>query len=490
WNIMQYTPVSKAARVLAEWLDERDRRTGYAAVVSSTNCIVISHILLADDLFNKRQMLRAMAGILVPDLWRTAALSLFESAAGIGPYRDFDSAVSALRKVRADVAEVRKKLDSASRAREMARKELTAGRFRESCAKSDEAAQLLLEAYCLAQRPLTGEFRGFWCHSAFGVEGMNWATVAAELKRNGFTAVLPNMSWGGVAYYRSRILPNAPEVASRGDQLAECLTACRRYGIQVHLWKVNWNLGPAPEDFVAKLRREHRLQTDVRGSEQLWLCPSHPENQQLEIEAMLELVRNYELDGLHFDYIRYPNENHCFCEGCRNRFQKASGCRIAVWPRDVLPGGIHRETWLEWRRANITALVRTVSTQARAIRPGIKISAAVFPNWIKARDTVGQDWRLWCEQAYLDFVCPMNYAGSAIEFENLVRHQKQWVGAAFLYPGVGASAVNPTLPPDKVIEQILATRKYNTGGFVVFNLDALQIRETLPLLGLGITRAR
>ena len=49
------------------------------------------------------------------------------------------------------------------------------------------------------------------------------------------------------------------------------------------------------------------------------------------------------------------------------------------------------------------------------------ISAAVFKNFPRCRDEVGQDWRLWIDRGYLDFVCPMDYTGSDAEFESLVR---------------------------------------------------------------------
>ncbi|GAH56730.1 unnamed protein product, partial [marine sediment metagenome] len=50
----------------------------------------------------------------------------------------------------------------------------------------------MIDAYCLAQKPLAGEHRAFWCHSAFGVAGMTWDKAIELLAENGFTAILPN----------------------------------------------------------------------------------------------------------------------------------------------------------------------------------------------------------------------------------------------------------------------------------------------------------
>ena len=320
---------------------------------------------------------------------------------------------------------------------------------------------------------------------------MDWDEAIRRLAENGFTAILPNMLWGGVAYYGSAVLPVSPEVAKRGDQIAQCVAACRKYGVQIHVWKVNWNLAHnAPKEFVERMRRASRLQADARGQTENWLCPSHPENQQLEIAAMIEVARKYDVDGLHFDYIRYPDSDHCYCGGCRERFQRAHHVTLKNWPGDVLAEGPPRQQWLDWRRGNITTVVRAVSEQAHALKPGIKISAAVFPNWPRDRDGIGQDWKLWCDRGWLDFVCPMDYSSSHRRFANMVTQQVQWAGRVPCYPGIGESASSSRLGADGVIEQIQIARGLNTGGFVIFNYGAAEARELLPMLGLGITSRR
>ena len=235
------------------------------------------------------------------------------------------------------------------------------------------------------------------------------------------------------------------------------------------------------------MRQEGRLQASARGKEEPWLCPSHPENQKLEIAAMVEVARNYDVDGIHFDYIRYPDSDHCFCNGCRDRFTKAVGRPVEHWPQDVLGSGPLRQQWLDWRRDNITTVVKAVSEQARAVRPKIKISAAVFRNWAVDRDGVGQDWKLWCEKGYLDFVCPMDYTTSDPQFENWIASQKEWAGKVPVYPGIGEASSSSQLPMDRVIGQIQIARRHQTNGFVIFNYGGSEARDLLPMLGLGIT---
>jgi uncharacterized lipoprotein YddW (UPF0748 family) len=297
------------------------------------------------------------------------------------------------------------------------------------------------------------------------------------------------MLWGGVAYYPSKVLPVAADLATRGDQVAECLAACRKHGLQIHVWKVDWNLGrDVPKEFVAKLRAEHRLQMSDTGEEEPWLCPSNPLNAALERDALVEVARNYAVDGIHFDYIRYPDARHCFCPPCRARFEHVSGKRVGNWPADVQPKGAVREEWIKWCQENINTVVRTTSEEVRKVRPGIKVSAAVFRQWDRDSRSVMQDWKLWCERGWLDFVCPMNYTESEAGYENWIRQQKQWAGPAGLVPGIGITSSHTTLAPDATVRQIEITRRYETQGFILFNFGEREAKEIIPTLGLGPTK--
>jgi uncharacterized lipoprotein YddW (UPF0748 family) len=491
WNINAFRPVAGASQVFAEWFDDQGRPTGQPAILGSTNGLVMTHVMLSDDAAKKRRMLLAMMGYLVPEILRQAAEAEAAHLGDLGGFKNYDEAVNQIKALSQDDNRVGKALSLARSLRESSMKSASEQKFFEAMDQSAAASQELKDAFCMAQRPLPGEFRAFWCHSAFGVQGISWDEAVRRLADNGFTAILPNMLWGGAAFYASKVLPVAPQVASRGDQIAQCLAACRKHGIQIHVWKVNWNLGQAaPKAFVDKLRSGGRLQASSSGKEERWLCPSHPDNQALEIASMVEVARDYDVDGIHFDYIRYPDGDHCFCAGCKERFQRSTGLKVRSWPKDVLADGSARQAWLDWRRSNITAVVKAVSERAHAIRPRLKISAAVFSNWAADRDGVGQDWKLWCEKRYVDFVCPMDYTPSNGSFENMVTKQVRWASGTPCYPGIGVSASSSHFGVDRVIEQINITRRYNTGGFVIFNYGAAESKDLLPMLGLGITSKR
>jgi len=492
WNINDVSAVDGRSRIAALWYSNNGQSTGEPAVVISENCIYLTHVLLSDDSANKVQLLLAMIGNLVPELWREAVRGCLDRIGRFGPYTEYNSSKQGVEKIISKGSPAGLALDRAAGLRKRGLALLSEGNFSKAIAAAEKAQESMIEAYCLAQKPLQGEHRAFWCHSAFGVAGMTWDRAIELLAENGFTAILPNMLWGGAAFYNSEVLPVAAAVKEKGDQIDLCLTACKKYGIKCHIWKVNYNMGWATDKkYIARMKAKGRTQVNYDGSSnERWLCPSHPDNQKLEIESMLEVAGKYDVDGLHFDYIRYPGKDGCFCKGCRLRFEKSIGRKINNWPTDLRNNESLNEKWLDFRRRQITTVVAAVAQRAKKIRPDIKVSAAVFRNWPVDRNSVGQDWKLWCDRGFLDFVCPMDYTDSGSHFENMIGQQLEWAGNVPCYPGIGLSVWSSSSDICKLIEHINITRRLGTGGFTIFNYGPTETNEVLPLLGKGITRKR
>lgn len=489
WNIISHQPVAGRSRTVAEWFDEAGQPAGFPAIIASDNAVLMTHVLLDDDKANKAQLLLAMAGHLRPAIWHDSIAAKLRKLDELGDFKDFAAACAFVRARPGATPLALARLEAAIATRAGALAHEQAGRFPMALSQADEAMRLFQEAYCLAHPAKPGEFRAVWCHSAYGVKNRTWDDAVRNLKDNGFTAIFPNMLWGGVAYYPSDVLPVAADIAAKGDQVAECLEACRKHGLQLHVWKVDWNLGrDVPKAFVDRLRAEHRLQRSDTGEEEPWLCPSHPLNAALERDALVEVARKYPVDGIHFDYIRYPDGRHCFCAPCRERFEQATGQAVARWPADVQPKGARREAWIKWCQENINTVVRTTSEEVRKVRPGIKVSAAVFRQWDQDSRVVMQDWKLWCERGWLDFVCPMDYTESETGYDSWVRQQKTWAGPAGLVPGIGITSSRTTLAPDATVRQIEITRRHDTQGFILFNYGEREAREIIPPLGLGPTK--
>lgn len=327
---------------------------------------------------------------------------------------------------------------------------------------------------CLAAMPgKSGERRFIWCHSAGGMGGTNdWNSTCRFVKENGFTDLIVNLAWGGCAFYPSKVLP-PPARGAKGDMLEACRAACRKYGLKMHVWKVCWRQGYSSPAIIAAQRQAGRVCVTRMGKVNAdWNCPSHPANQQLEIAAMVELALEKGVDGIHFDYIRYDRDI-CFCDGCRERFEKQIGHRVKNWPDDTKAKGPLFDAWNKFRCANITTVVKTVWEKVKRVRPDIEISAAVFTKILETPALVGQDWLLWCREGWLDFVCPMNYTEFPARFVERVRMQQdalKGVKTRF-YPGLAFECsvfgCTDALSPAQEIEGV---RKMGLDGFAVFHL--------------------
>ena len=160
--------------------------------------------------------------------------------------------------------------------------------------------------------------------------------------------------------------------------------------------------------------------------------------------------------------------------------------KVEQWPEDVLTGK-HADPFGDWRREQITRLVRAVSQEAHKIKPGIKVSAAVFGNWESARRVVGQDAKAWVDAGYLDFVCPMDYESDDADFSKWVRSQVAAVNHKIpCYAGIGAHKLSG---PEQLARQIQLSRELGAEGFVIFNLTEKLATQFLPPLRLGVTSA-
>ncbi|MCH5377037.1 MAG: family 10 glycosylhydrolase, partial [Planctomycetes bacterium] len=378
-------------------------------------------------------------------------------------------------------------LDAGLALREQAADCRNQGKLAEAVHLYTASRRELVQAYLLAQPSPTREGRAVWNHSGTGAWPGDWERSAQVLAENGFNMVLPNLLWAGTAHYPSDILPRSGTFDRYGDQIRQCVDAAHGHGLQVHVWKVNWNLSGAPREFIARLRQAGRTQVSARGEPLDWLCPSHPENFQLELDSLLEVARKYEVDGLHFDYIRYPGGEYCYCDGCRERFTADLGRSIEDWPGECYQGAL-RDRYRDWRCQQITRLVEAVHREAKRIRPGLKISAAVFGAYPSCRESVGQDWPEWVRAGLLDFICPMDYTESDEKFCSLVENQLRLVrGRIPIYPGIGATASNSTLTPDRVVAQIHHARRLGADGFTIFNFSQSVAETIIPAVGLGAT---
>jgi uncharacterized lipoprotein YddW (UPF0748 family) len=503
WNI-RLLAEDADADVLAEWHDAEGNPTGYPAFYSVDRAIYFTHVILSDDAQRKQEMLTALVGSLEPEFWREMAEAEAESWAYVGSFDRSKPgpsqmvsrfnvflkglALSSPTETEIEmVHELAAPIQEAVEFRDIAETHMLADRYPEAIEAYRKAHALFVEGYLRTTDGPATEGRAWWNHSGTGAYPGDWDRTCRELAESGFNMILPNMLWGGVAHYESDVLPSSSTYQQYGDQIEQCLEAAKTHGLEVHVWKVDWNLSHAPREFIDRMHSEGRTQVTRSGEPADWLCPSHPENQRLELESLLEVAEKYDVDGLHFDYIRYPGPDNCFCDGCRERFEATLGQTVENWPEDCASGEL-LEPYRQFRCDQITRLVEAVSREARAIRPDIKISAAVFSSYPSCRNSVAQDWPLWVREGYLDFLCPMDYTESDAAFEGLVADQLERVGGRIpVYPGIGATATNCNMTADRVVSQIEIARRLGAEGFTIFNLSEGTLQEIGQGVGLGAT---
>lgn len=164
-----------------------------------------------------------------------------------------------------------------------------------------------------------------------------------------------------------------------------------------------------------------------RFGSDFWMDPGHPDAEEYTVKVFTDLVRNYDVDGLHLDRIRYPEfsgtgvpsqtkstgANVGYNETSVARFQQHYGIAPGTTPPS--PGD---PLWMQWRRDQVSNLVRRIYLNAIAIKPGIKVSASTIvfgggpgTDWTNAEAywRVYQDWDAWLREGILDMAAPMNY---------------------------------------------------------------------------------
>lgn len=488
WSLVPARPSDTRSEIIATWEDATGTLSADPACLATPNGFWFTYVPRDEDPDNKARLMLALVGRFIPSAWQVAARHRMEGLGRVGGYNGLADALASMQKQAGDDAVHRLLEDVRARHRDMtvafARKDYT-----DVLDNADVIDRTLLQAYGRLQSPRPGELRAVWDHDGVGWYPGQWPRSCRELASYGFNAVFPNLVWPGKAHYPSDVVPRSKTYAKLGDQLDQCLGAARASGMQVHVWTILWNAENAPADWLARMRREGRLQQSADGATQDWLCPSHPENIAYELESIREIVRRYPVDGIHLDYVRYPGAGHCFSPVSRSAFEQWLGFPVANWPQAAQAGGSQEAKFKTWRAAQITDFVRRVRSEINAVNPSVKLSAAVYQSYPSCRDAVGQDWGDWLAKGYVDFVCPMNYTADESNFRAITARQLSLPGARNrVMPGIGVMSSESQLRADEVIAQIHAARAVGATGFVLFDLSATLRTDILPILGLGTTR--
>ena len=249
----------------------------------------------------------------------------------------------------------------------------------------------------------------------------------------------------GDSFYESELIPRS-QILSEGefDPLAYLLDTAKGKGIKIHAWVnvyVLWSSKSLPnhERHILHMRQEwldttqewpvdvekqlNMVTVNNNGSEGLFLSPNHPDVNGYLIKVFRELITNYDIDGLHLDYIRYQDAEYGRNPYAIARFKNESGNDPGPWFLEMerstiasprLIGNMKR--WNNFKRKAVTSLVKDTRALVNEVRPDCIISAAVKPNLYVARERYFQEWNVWLAAGYMDWIVPMNYSPKMREF--------------------------------------------------------------------------
>ena len=214
--------------------------------------------------------------------------------------------------------------------------------------------------------------------------------------------------------------------------------------------------------------------------ELLFLEPGDQRVAKYLISIVEEIVERYpSLSGVHLDYLRYPmtvpfipgsrftKYGLSYGYGLKNkeRFEEWSGLN----PLSGLKSAKEFMLWDDWRRDQITSLVRRISRLVKDKSPGFLVSAAVVPAGDRAYLSMFQDWPFWLEEGIVDYVVLMNYTLDNQLTKELVRSSLAHRGKGKVFIGIGLYLMKDI--SGAFIEQYKNVAGLSPDGIVIYSYD-------------------
>jgi uncharacterized lipoprotein YddW (UPF0748 family) len=328
-----------------------------------------------------------------------------------------------------------------------------------------------------------------WMHPWRGISDDEYKLRFEKIKSAGFDAIIPNVYAGHRTLYKSDHLPVSDEL------LEQFLPIAKSCGLEVHawIWSMICNNGDIieehPDWFVVNRNGESAIDHPAYVGYYRFMCPNHPGVREFVAETVSELSEYPELDGIHLDYIRYPDVilpeklqgkydivqdkeyaayDYCYCSRCRTKFKEKTGIDILDTENPEL-----NSEWRQFRYDSVTSMVN-----GHLIPPAKKsdknVTAAVFPNWSNVR----QEWPKW----KVDAVFPMLYHGYYNE-------DIEWIKSKIME---GKQALNPEVKlysglfvdfftPEELVDALDQSLSAGSDGIALFAYHSLDEEHWLKI---------
>jgi len=349
-------------------------------------------------------------------------------------------------------------------------------RNKEDLLVKETAAQLInladkVKLMALESKPV--QLRSFWLDSGTLSKCRNRDGISQLLdnaQKANFNVILAEVFFRGLS-----IIPNNNYFVQdprfkdwEEDPLKALIEEAEKRGMEVHawVWVFNENTLGSPGRILqanpswANKNKKGEVLTYHNSS---WLSPSRIEVRKYLQRRYLYLVENYELAGINLDYIRFPEEyrgSFGYDQHTLDLFKEETGIDAMNIESDSKANSV----WNDFRESLITKMVKETSYILKNEDPTIKISADVIPGTEEARYRALQNWKLWLDEGYLDFVFPMTYTNNLFsELNNWVKKDRFKVDKA-IYPGISLFK----LTRKQILDQIETINEINPNGLSLF----------------------
>jgi len=354
---------------------------------------------------------------------------------------------------------------------------------------------------CATQITARDEVRALWVARTSLSSPQAIDSMVAAAQQSGFNALLVEVRGRGDSYFLNGIEPRPPALTMQPsfDPLAEAIAKAHARGLALHAW-ININLvagatvpgarthvvykhpewlmvprqiaddvaglDPSGPEYLGRLTRYSRQARDLEG---VYLSPATTGAVEYTASVVRDVVSRYAVDGVHFDYVRYPSDDFDYSRETLAAFRK-------TLPSAALaPGGLqgypaaYPERWREFRTERLTALITALRDAVKRVRPEAPVSLAVTPEPSEAKTRYLQDWTRWLADGLIDVVCPSPYTTEGAAFASQLAAAQDAAGRHLLWAGIGAHR----LSPEQTLDDIQVARRLGAAGIVLFSYDTL-----------------
>jgi uncharacterized lipoprotein YddW (UPF0748 family) len=304
-------------------------------------------------------------------------------------------------------------------------------------------------------------------------------TIMRNCARDGFNTVLWQVRGEGTVLYPSKIEPWSAEYGYRDpgfDPLQIAVEQAHRHGLRIEAW-VNvmpgWK-GPERPPVQNQLwhTRPDWFLHDAAGNRQplgkfyVILNPCLPEVRRYIAGVVAEIVTNYDVDGVHLDYVRYawettPNARDLYPRDPTTLqiYRQQTGKHPADNPRE----------WNHWRADRLTRLVGEIRDRINRHRPGATLTAAVWSTPQVGYRDYFQNALAWLHAGTVDAVMPMAYTAQVNDFERYIGAYHTAALTRRIIPGLGLYKHEI---PEQIGQQLDRCRTWG-GDFALFSYGSL-----------------